>query len=71
MEEQILDDFIKIIETFNNNGRDVNRYYRNKLINSLFNNNILKNDSNLVNKLIKKISNFEYEIDSKEMLINI
>ena len=61
-----MDDFIKIIEAFNDN-----KYLRNKLINSLFNNNLFKNDSTLINKLINKIPNLGYEIDSKEILLNI
>ena len=61
-----MDDFNKIIEAFNDN-----KYLRNKLINSLFNNNLFKNDSTLINKLINKISNLGYAIDSKEILLNI
>ncbi len=61
-----MDDFFKIIETFNDN-----KYLRNKLINSLLNNNLFKNDSTLINKLINKIPNLGYAIDSKEILLNI
>ena len=61
-----MDDFNKIIEAFNDN-----KYLRNKLINSLFNNNLFKNDSTLINKLINKIPNLGYAIDSKEILLNI
>jgi len=66
-----LDDFINVIKTFYSNEGNDNTFIINKLINSLFNNNLYKNNTKLANILVNKIINLEFNIDSSEILLNI
>ena len=71
IDENILDDFINLIQNLHYTEGIDNKYITNKLINSLFNNNLYNNNKDLINKLVNKIINLGIDINLSEIILNV
>ena len=67
-----MDDFINIIKTLDSNEGNDNTFIKNKLINSLLNNNLYKNNKKLINIecYLKKICFFNKNIPKSDIINN-
>ena len=71
IDENILDDFINLIQNLHYTEGIDNKYITNKLINYLFNNNLYNNNKDLINKLVNKIINLGIDINLSEIILNV